>query len=154
MAELFPDFVTSPAAFEQAKEFWRKLAQEEADTLGQHGEWEKWFHEEEWREDSELMDGAVVFTWFSTSQHKGLRVQQYTLSRRSSSAPSVQPFMDVVGEGVLPRPIPNLFIGAAPTEANIAVLRRLVAHWFRKDISYEAMAEFIETEVWNKPLSE
>ncbi len=80
MSELFPRFIEDPEAFQQAKVFWQKLASDEAEALGQRGEWQKWAHEDDWCDDPEQVDGAVVFTLFSPSQHKGLRIQQSALS--------------------------------------------------------------------------
>jgi hypothetical protein len=150
MPEIFPHFIDDPMVFQQAKAFWKKLAYDEAETLGQQGEWEKWAHEEDWSNDPELVDGAVVFTLFSASQHKGLRVQQSALSVSPDKKPYVSSFMDVVGDGLYQHPIPNLFIGAIPTEENLPLIRRLVNQWFRNDVDSDKMRSFIETEVYEK----
>ena len=115
MPELFPDFTTSPADFQRAKTFWRELAFDQAQALDQLEEWAPWTNEGEWRDDPELMDGAVVFTLFSASQHKGLRVQQSAVCANPEKKPYVSSFMDVVGMNFLERPIPNLFIPSTET---------------------------------------
>ena len=150
MPELFPEFATSPECFLQAKAFWRELARDQAEALGQQGEWASWAHEEEWRDDPELMDGALVFSLFSASQHKALRVQQSALSVYTKKKAYVSSFMDVFGDGVLERPIPNMFIGAIPTDENLPLIRRLIYEWFRRDINIGAMQSFLEREVYEQ----
>ena len=146
MAELFPDFIKSSDTFFRAKAFWRDLAREQATVLGQQNEWAQWAHEDEWSDDPEFMDGAVVFTCYSASQHKGFRVQQSALCAGPEKKPHVCPFMDMAGEGILERPIPNLFIGTIPMDENLALIRRLIHHWFRKDVDFDAMHRFLEEE--------
>jgi hypothetical protein len=150
MPELFPHFIMDPQAFMQANAFWKALACHEADALGQKGEWERWAQEEEWSYDSSLMDGVVIFTLYSVTQHKGLRVQQSVLGANAEPKPYVSAFMDVAGEGFYERPIPNLFIGVVPTHENLPLIQNLVRHWFRKDVDASVMQNFIETEIYEK----
>lgn len=146
MPELFPDFVTNRTSFRQAKAFWAQLANEQAAALEQTGEWAPWTQEDEWSDDPELMDGAVVFSLYSATQNKGLRVQQSRLSLQKESAPHVCSWTNVFGEGLLERPIPNLFIGTVPTDENLPLLRRLVRQWFDRHTNKETMQTFINSE--------
>lgn len=103
MPELFPDFVSSRESFERAKAFWGQLATDEASALGQVGEWTTWFQLLKWEDDREMMDGAVVFSLYSASQNKGLRVQQSLRCISKKEEPYGASFTDVFGEGHLAR---------------------------------------------------
>ncbi|MEO5958154.1 MAG: hypothetical protein ABIR80_03485 [Opitutaceae bacterium] len=129
MPALFPDFATDRAAFERSKVFWSQLADEEVSTAAQVGEWTPWFQILAWEDSSEMMEGAVVFSLYSVSQNKSFRVQQFT-DRTKDDEPFITSFTDAFGEGHLDRPIPNLFIGAIPTDENLPLIRRLIARWF------------------------
>ena len=148
MPELFPDFASSPESFERAKAFWSQLATEEASALGQVGEWTTWFQLLGWEDDREMMDDAVVFSLYSASQNKGLRVQQSSRCISKKEEPYVASFTDVFGEGHLARPIPNLFIGAIPTDENTLLLRRLIARWFDRNVDSKLMNAYLETELY------
>lgn len=148
MPELFPEFISSPDAFDRAKAFWQKLADEEAAALGQSSEWRPWFSEAQWRDSPILMDGAVVFSLYSESQNKGLRVQQSACSASKKPSPYVASFTDTFGEGGLERPIPNLFIGAIPTDENENLIHKIVGHWFRTEVDSRTMQAFLEKELY------
>jgi hypothetical protein len=147
MPELFPDFATDRAAFERAKVFWSKLANEEVSAAAQAGEWTSWFQILAWENNLEMMEGAVVHSLYSASQNKGLRVQHYA-DRTKDEEPFITSFTDVFGEGHLERPIPNLFIGVIPTDENLPLIRRLIARWFERSVDREAMNAFLEIELY------
>jgi hypothetical protein len=147
MPVLFPDFSTDRAAFERAKYFWSQLANEVVSTADQTGEWTSWFQILAWKDDPEMMEGAVVYSLYSASQNKGFRVQQYA-DRTKDEEPFITSFMDVFGEGHLDRPIPNLFIGAIPTNENLPLIRLLIARWFDRSVDSDAMNTFLETELY------
>src|SRR5258708_16756019 len=150
MPEFFPNFVVSREEFLRAKAFWSRIAAEEASALGQEGEWGRWLHEEEWRNDPELMDGALVCSLYSASQNKGFRVQQSAISVQDDKKPYVNSWTAVFGENFIERPIPNLFIGAIPTDENLPLLRRLIRHWFDTTVDQDAMQAFVDAEVYGK----
>lgn len=148
MPELFPDFVSNRETFELAKIFWNQLATDEALACAQVGEWTSWVQILGWEADTDIMDGAVVFSLYSASQNKGLRVQQRARSISKDEEPYVDSFTDVFGEGHLDRPIPNLFISAIPTDENSLLIHRLVAHWFDRRVDTAAMNTFLEIELY------
>ncbi len=148
MSELFPDFVFNRETFESAKLFWSKMATEEAIALAQGDEWTSWFQIPEWEDDPEMMDGAVVFTLYSASQNKAIRVQQSCRSVSKEEEPYVASFTDVFGVGHLDLPIPNLFIGAIPTDENLPLIRRLIARWFNRSVDLKAMNATLESQLY------
>jgi hypothetical protein len=147
MPELFPAFASDRAAFEGAQVFWARLANEEVSVAAQVGEWSSWFQIIAWKDDPEMMEGAVVFSLYSASQNKGFRVQQYA-DRTKDEEPFITSFTDVFGEGHLDHPIPNLFIGGIPTDENLSLIRRLMARWFDRSVDRDAMNAFLETELY------
>jgi hypothetical protein len=143
MKPLFPLFVTSAAEFARAKIFWAELFAEVATHNHQASEWAPWTHEESWSPDPEFTDGAVMLSRYSQSQNKGVRVQQNSAGYADDDL-GLESWMDVFGEDLLPRPVPNLFLGGVPTAENVGVFKALLSTWMDRSIQMPAMVTHID----------
>ena len=144
-ADLFPDFLIWPSAYERNRQFWLDEVADMCSRNDSAHDWTKWSRNEDAMTES-LGDANPIIDLWSPSRERALRVVQFRVGDPLAGFGAWIDYVDELYETPLRTESisPELVISLALTEVTLGPARELLEPWVAGSPSIEEMQRRIE----------